>query len=39
MGLNCKKQVGEFKSTMRKVENKLFEERQDAKIKKKEKNK
>lgn len=37
MGINCKKQIGKFQSIMRKMENKLEEEKQVAKMKKKEK--
>ena len=37
MGLSCKKQTGKMKSIIKKMENQLLAEKQDAKTKKKEK--
>lgn len=37
MGLSCRKQVGNMKSIMKKIENQLLAEKQIAKTKKKEK--
>lgn len=36
MGLNCKKQIGKFKSIMKKIENEQMKEKQAEKRKKKE---
>ena len=37
MGISCKKQTGKMKSIIKKMENQLLVEKQDAKTKKKEK--